>query len=44
MIPWENTLTPEQILQVSSYILTLEGTNPPNQKAPEGEIYTRILI
>ncbi len=41
MIPWDKTLTPEQILQVASYILTLEGTNPPNQKAPEGELYTR---
>ena len=41
MIPWDKTLTPEQILQVASYILTFEGTNPPNQKAPEGEIYTR---
>ena len=41
MIPWDKTLTPEQILQVASYILTLEGTNPPNQKAPEGELYIR---
>jgi cytochrome c oxidase cbb3-type subunit 3 len=41
MIPWDKTLTPEQILQVASYILTLEGTNPPNQKASEGELYVR---
>jgi len=41
MIPWDKTLTPNQILQVASYILTFEGTNPPNQKAPEGEIYIR---
>jgi len=41
MIPWDKTLTPEQILQVSSYILTFEGTNPANQKAPEGENYIR---
>lgn len=41
MIPWDKILTPEQILQVSSYILTLEGTDPPNQKAPEGELYVR---
>jgi cytochrome c oxidase cbb3-type subunit 3 len=41
MIPWDKTLTPEQILQVASYILTLEGTNPPNQKAPEGEVFVR---
>jgi len=41
MIPWDKTLTPVQILQVASYILTFEGTNPPNQKAPEGESYVR---
>ena len=41
MIPWDKTLTPEQVLQVASYILTFEGTSPPNQKAPEGEVYVR---
>ena len=41
MIPWDKTLTPDQVLQVASYILTLEGTSPPNQKAPEGEIFNR---
>ncbi|MEE8341894.1 MAG: c-type cytochrome [Candidatus Neomarinimicrobiota bacterium] len=41
MIPWDKTLTAEQILQVASYILTFEGTNPPNQKTAEGEIYKR---
>jgi cytochrome c oxidase cbb3-type subunit 3 len=25
---------------VSSYILTLQGTNPPNPKAPQGEIWS----
>ena len=30
-------LTPEQIQQVSSFILTLVGTNPPNPKEPQGE-------
>ena len=41
MIPWDKTLTPQQIIQVASYILTFEGTNPPNQRAPEGEKYIR---
>lgn len=36
MVPWEQTLTPAQIAEVSSYIVTLIGTNPPNAKAPEG--------
>lgn len=39
MIPWKNQISKKQIAQVSSYILTLQGTNPPNAKAPEGEKY-----
>ncbi|NQV37920.1 MAG: c-type cytochrome [Candidatus Marinimicrobia bacterium] len=42
MIPWDKTLTPEQIHNVASYILSLQGTNPPNGKAPEGELYTGL--
>jgi cytochrome c oxidase cbb3-type subunit 3 len=41
MIPWDKTLTQTQILEVASYLLTFEGTDPPNQKAPEGELYAR---
>lgn len=37
MISWKEVLKPEQIQEVASYILTLQGTNPPNAKAPEGE-------
>ena len=33
----ENQLTPVQIQQVASYILSLQGTNPPNPKEPQGE-------
>ena len=36
MISWANQLTPSQIHEVASYIIELEGSNPPNQKAPEG--------
>lgn len=37
MVPWEQSLTPGQIAEVSNYILSLRGTNPPNAKGPEGE-------
>ena len=37
MISWKSQLSPNQIQEVASYILTLKGTNPPNQKAPEGD-------
>ena len=38
MISWKDQLTPEQIQQVSSFIVSLKGTNPPNPKAPQGEL------
>lgn len=37
MITWQNQLSPLQIQEVSSYVLSLHGTNPPNAKAPQGE-------
>lgn len=39
MISWQSQLRPSQMQQVASYILTLQGTDPPNQKEPEGELY-----
>lgn len=38
MIPWKSMLTELQMMEVSAYIATLRGTNPPNPKAPEGEL------
>lgn len=40
MISWQSQLKPSDMQKVSSYILTLKGTNPPNPKAPQGEIWT----
>lgn len=37
MISWKSQLSPNQIQEVASYIRSLRGTNPPNQKGPEGE-------
>ena len=39
MIAWEQLLSPERMRNVSSYILTLGGTNPPGAKAPQGDLY-----
>ena len=36
MIAWEQSLTPSQIAEVSSYILTLRDTKPANGKEPQG--------
>jgi cytochrome c oxidase cbb3-type subunit III len=35
MITWKNSLKPEQVYEVASYIYTLRGTHPPNPKPPE---------
>jgi len=39
MITWKAQMNPKQIQQVASFVLTLRGTNPPNGKAPEGNIW-----
>jgi cytochrome c oxidase cbb3-type subunit 3 len=36
MIAWEKILTPKQTSDLSNYILSLQGTNPPNPKEPQG--------
>lgn len=40
MKAWKEDLSPMQIAQVASFIKTLKGTNPPNAKAPQGDLYT----
>ena len=39
MIAWKSQLKPSQIAQVSSYLLTFQGTTPANPKAAEGDIW-----
>jgi cytochrome c oxidase cbb3-type subunit 3 len=41
MVPWKEILTADQINAVTAYIWTLHGTNPPNPKAPQGELVQR---
>lgn len=40
MISWQSQLKPSDMQKVASYILTLKGTNPPNQKEPQGTLWT----
>jgi cytochrome c oxidase cbb3-type subunit 3 len=37
MISWQTQLSPTQMQEVGSYIVSLANTNPPNAKPPEGE-------
>jgi cytochrome c oxidase cbb3-type subunit 3 len=43
MIAWQSQFSPSQMQQVSSYIKTLVGTNPPNAKDPQGEVYVEEI-
>lgn len=39
MVAWKGTLKPTEIQQVASYILSLQGSNPKDPKAPDGEVW-----
>lgn len=41
MISWQSQLRPSEMQRVASYILTFQGTNPPNAKEPQGDLYVR---
>lgn len=43
MIAWKTQMQPATILNLASYIKTLQGTNPPNPKKAEGELYEEVL-
>ncbi len=39
MIAWKAQLSAADMHKVSSYIMTLHGTDPPNAKEPQGDLY-----
>lgn len=39
MKSWQADFPPAKINELASYVKTLHGTNPPNGKAPQGDIY-----
>lgn len=42
MQKFEGVLKPSQMQLIASYVLSLQGSNPPNAKAPQGEKYTPV--
>lgn len=44
MIAWASQLRPSEMQAVSSYILSLRGTNPPNAKAAQGILYKEAAL
>lgn len=39
MPQWQNAYSNKQIAQLTSFVKSLRGTNPPNPKTPQGELY-----
>jgi len=39
MQSWEKQYSPKQISNIASYIKSLKGSNPPNGKAPQGDLF-----
>lgn len=37
MVTWKNSLRPQQVYEVASFIYTLRGSNPKNPKPPENQ-------
>lgn len=40
MQAWGKTFSPSDIRNLASFVLSLQGTNPPNAKVPQGTLYT----
>jgi cytochrome c oxidase cbb3-type subunit III len=39
MVSWANVLSPEQLRDVSFFIMSIKGSNPAGAKGPQGEIF-----
>jgi cytochrome c oxidase cbb3-type subunit 3 len=44
MQSWQTTYSPVQMQQLASYIKSLKGSNPPNAKAPQGDLYKEAVV
>lgn len=44
MVAWGGNLKPSEIQQVASYVLSLQGTNPKDAKAPDGDVWKEEAV
>ena len=44
MKSWKDDFSPTQIAQLSSYVESLKGTNPPGAKEKQGELYVEEAV
>jgi cytochrome c oxidase cbb3-type subunit III len=40
MPAWGRVMSPQDVRDVAFYVMSLQGSNPPNAKQPQGELYT----
>lgn len=43
MVPWKDQLNAGQMQEVSSFIMTLQGTTPADPKEAQGDLYTPVI-
>ncbi|MBP6022050.1 cbb3-type cytochrome c oxidase N-terminal domain-containing protein [Ferruginibacter sp.] len=44
MQSWANDFSPKEMSHLASYIKLMRGTNPPNAKPAQGELYTETVV
>jgi len=44
MIAWQSQFSPSQMQKIASYVKSMQGSNPPGAKDPQGEIYVEEVI
>jgi cytochrome c oxidase cbb3-type subunit 3 len=44
MPAWGKVMSPTDVRDVAFYVLSLRGTNPPNAKAPQGELHKPVEV
>jgi cytochrome c oxidase cbb3-type subunit 3 len=44
MPAWGRSLSPQQVRDVTFYVLSLQGSNPANGKSPQGEIFKANIV
>jgi cytochrome c oxidase cbb3-type subunit 3 len=44
MPAWGKVLSPQQVRDVTFYVLSLQGTRPPDAKSPQGEVFKATIV
>jgi len=44
MPAWGKVMSPKDVHDVTFYVMSLQGTNPPDAKAPQGELFKPVVV